>query len=142
MTRPPDAMMVRTLVIVNLVGGTIALAAASVTDTWAPLTLPTRDAYILGLFVVNGVHGVMHLAVGLLGLLVWWGKLAASRYFIGHTSWFVLLSLWGITTAPGWSPTHTLLGVAINLPDHIAHLGLATISLSPLLNRRPWSGRV
>jgi hypothetical protein len=135
-------MMVRTLVIVNLVGGTIALAAASVTETWAPLTLPTRDAYILGLFVVNGVHGAMHLVVGLLGLLVWWGKLAASRYLIGHTTWFVLLGLWGLTAAPGSAPTHTLMGFALNLPDHIAHLGLATISLSPLLlKRRPLSGR-
>jgi hypothetical protein len=44
----------RTILIANLVGGTIMLAAASVTETWAPLTLPTRDAYILGMFVVNG----------------------------------------------------------------------------------------
>jgi hypothetical protein len=30
------------------------------------------------------LHGVMHLAVGL-RLLVWSGKMAVSRYFIGHT---------------------------------------------------------
>ncbi len=46
--------IMRTILIANLVGGTIMLAAASVTETWAPLTLPTRDAYILGMFVVNG----------------------------------------------------------------------------------------
>jgi hypothetical protein len=133
MIPPSNAIIIRTLVMANLVGGTIALAAASVTETWAPVTLPTRDAYILGMFVVNGLHGVMHLAVGLLGLLVWSGKMAMSRYFIGHTTWFVLMGLWGITTAPGSAPTHTLMGFAINLPDHIAHLGLALLSLFPLV---------
>lgn len=125
--------MVLVLMVVNLVGGAIALAAASVTDMPVRLTLPTHTTYIFGLFAVNGVHGVMHLTIGLLGFLVWAGMVRASRYFIGHTTWFALLSIWGFMAAPEWAPLHKPMGLAINFPDHVAHFVLAFISLLPLL---------
>lgn len=59
--------MATALVVINLVGRTIALAAASVTPTPADLTLPIHATYILGLFLVNGVHGVTHLLIRFLG---------------------------------------------------------------------------
>src|SRR5688572_30188698 len=78
----PDRM-VTILVVINVVGGASTFAAASVTPTPAALTPPIHATYILGLFLVNGVHGVMHLLIGSLGF-VSIGKLRPEAYLTGH----------------------------------------------------------
>jgi hypothetical protein len=121
------------LVIVNLVGGASALASASVTPRPAGLTLPIHPTYILGLFLVNGLHGVMHLLIGSLGLLVTAGPLRPEAYLTGHTIWFAGLGVLGLVAVPELAPPHTMLGLAINVPDHVAHLVLASMSVVPYL---------
>ena len=125
--------MATTLIVINVVGGTIALAAASVTSTPVGPTFPNHATYILGLFLVNGIHGVMHLLIGTLGLFVLARKIRAEYYLTGHTIWFGSLGVVGLVTTPELAPPHAILGPAINFPDHAAHLVLAAMSLMPFL---------
>ena len=125
--------MALALVVVNLVGGASALASASVTPRPVGLSLPTQPTYILGLFLVNGLHGVMHLLIGSLGLFVTAGPIRPGAYLTGHTIWFAGLGVIGLVAVPELAPPHTMLGLAINWPDHVAHLVLASMSGVPLL---------
>jgi hypothetical protein len=121
------------LAVINAAGGAIAIAAASVTPTPVGLTLPVQSTNIFGLFLVNGVHGIMHLLIGSLGLLVHAGKIRPEAYLTAHTIWFAGLAVLGLVVVPEMAPSHAMLGLAINFPDHVAHLMLASTSLVPLL---------
>ena len=121
------------LAVINAAGGAIAIAAASVTPTPVGLTLPVQSTNIFGLFLVNGMHGIMHLLVGSLGLLVPAGKIRAEAYLTAHTIWFAGLAVLGLVVVPEMAPAHAMVGLAINFPDHVAHLMLASTSLVPVL---------
>ena len=121
------------LIIINVAGGAIALAAAHGFSPSGDSNLSTHATYILGLFLVNGIHGLMHLIIGLLGLFASAWKIRPDYYLIGHSIWFLSLGLLGLAAAPELTPPRTILGLAINLPDHVAHLVLAAISLVPFV---------
>ena len=96
--------MMRVLILVNLARGLIALIASSATAMPSPVTFPTRTTYILGTFQVNALHGLMHLAMGAFGLLVF--RHLESSYLIGHTVWFLLIGSCGLYALPGLAPHH------------------------------------
>ena len=123
--------MVRVLIFINLAGGLIALIASSVTDTPSVVTFLSRTTYILGTFQVNPMHGLMHLVVGAFGL--WALSRLESSYLRAHAVCFLLIGIWGLHAFPGLAPQHTAAGLAISLPDHLAHFGLALLSAAPLL---------
>jgi len=117
--------MATTLIVINVVGGTIALAAASVTSTPVGPTFPNHATYILGLFLVNGIHGVMHLLIGTLGLFVLARKIRAEYYLTGHTIWFGSLGVVGLVTAPrvGASACHSWTGYQLPRPCRPSRTG-------------------
>lgn len=121
------------LIIINVVGGVLALAAARGSSPTGGSDGSIYTTYILGLFLVNGIHGLMHLIIGLLGLFARALKIRPDYYLMGHSIWFLSLGLLGLVAAPELTPPRAILGLAINLPDHVAHLVLAATSLVPFL---------
>jgi hypothetical protein len=119
----------------NLAGGLLAFAAATVTP--AP-GMPTfaGPTYLLGLFAVNSLHGVMHVVVGSLGLASAGVQSTARVYLVAHTLWFIFLAALGFTAFPEMQPDHPAGGIWINAPDHWGHVFLVLASLLALLLHR------
>jgi hypothetical protein len=115
----------------NLAGGALALAASTVTSAPGNPVYP-GPTYLLGLFAVNWLHGVMHLVIGVLGVALGRFSYLASSYLLGHTLWFFSLAMLGFIAFPGLQPSHTAGGIWINEPDHWGHVLLALASLLAL----------
>ena len=93
----------------NLAGGALALAAATVTMMPGMPTF-AGPTYLLGLFAVNWLHGIMHLVVGLVGLVLAGGHSTARAYLLGHTLWFAFLATVGFVAFPEMQPNHAAAG--------------------------------
>lgn len=119
----------------NLAGGTLALAASTVTPVPGTPTF-AGPTFLLGLFAVNWLHGVMHLVVGSLGLASARFHSTARLYLVGHTLWFTFLATLGFIAFPDLQPEHTVGGMWINAPDHWGHLFLVLVSLTALIMHR------
>ncbi len=119
----------------NMAGGVLALAAATVTAVPGMPTL-AGPTYLLGLFAVNWLHGVMHLVVGSLGLFFARFQSTAHFYLVGHTLWFTFLAAVGFIAFPEMQPDHPAAGIWINGPDHWGHVFLILASLVALLLQR------
>jgi hypothetical protein len=72
-----------------------------------PLTLDAGYGYLLGLFPVNVLHSLFHLAVGIAGLLACRRAAVARRFVRGFA-----IALAGLTIAGALPASHTLLGLA------------------------------
>jgi hypothetical protein len=119
----------------NIAGGVLAFAASTVTV--AP-GMPTfaGPTFLLGLFAVNWLHGVMHVVVGSLGLASASVQSTARWYLIAHTLWFIFLAALGFIAFPEMQPDHPAGGIWINAPDHWGHVFLVLASLLALLLQR------
>jgi hypothetical protein len=77
--------------------------------------------YLLGLFMVGGVHNVIHLASGIAALL---GGLTSAKF--SKLYFQIFGPVYGIVTIIGFIQGHTVLGLFhVNLADNFLHLGLA-----------------
>lgn len=77
----------------------------------APATSVTlAHGHFLGLFPVNALHNVVHLAVGLTGLAAWAGALSAVAFARGLAVFYALLAVMGaipgLNTVFGLIPIH------------------------------------
>lgn len=86
----------------------------------------TPDGNLLGLFHVNTLHNIIHLASGLVALLVGFGSEKASRtYFQVFGVVYALVALLGL--AYGENPILGL--VSSNLADTLLHIVIAAAAL-------------
>lgn len=77
----------------------------------APATsVALAHGYFLGLFPVNALHNVVHLAVGLAGLAAWAGALSAVGFARGLALFYAVLAVMGaipgLNTLFGLVPIH------------------------------------
>ncbi len=81
---------------------------------------------ILGIFSVNNVHNVVHLAAGAVALVcAVWGGIAASRWF--HRIFGSVYALLAILGFAGVAVVSTLLDM--NMADHWLHAGFGVVQL-------------
>src|SRR5687768_13792765 len=79
---------------------------------------------LLGIFVVDGTHNIIHLASGLLALAASRQTAWAHKYFQGFGLVYALVAIVGFIQG------HTVLGLFhTNLADHLLHLALAVTML-------------
>ena len=81
----------------------------------------TPDDKLLGLFQVDTLHNIIHLASGLLGLaLASMGGAYAKKYLVGFGAVYALVAVVGIAQGD------TVLGlIGVNLADNLLHVVLA-----------------
>jgi len=89
--------------------------------------------YLLGLFMVGGVHNVVHLLSGIVAL--WAGmtsEKAARLYFL------IFGSIYALVTIIGFIQGDTVLGLFhVNQADNFLHLALAVVTLGIGLGAKP-----
>ena len=86
-----------------------------------------RDA-LLGIFDVNGVHNVVHILSGLLGLAAWRAGAAASRQFaLGFGVVYLLVAIWGFAVGDGGE----ILGlIPVNTEDNLLHVAISVLGIA------------
>ncbi len=90
------------------------------------LTVPT-SGNLLGIFTVDTMHNLVHVVVGILGIAVAFLNYTYTRlYFQVFGIVFLLLTILGFVTAPNGG---MVLGMAMNMPDHVLHLITAVLLL-------------
>ena len=92
------------------------------------------NGMLLGVFMVSGVHNVVHLASGL--VLAWagfaGGAEAARKTVFGFGAIYALVTVLGIVM------NGNILGVlTVNTADNVLHAVIAVVSLAVALGRRP-----
>jgi hypothetical protein len=87
---------------------------------WGPLS-----GYLLGLFAVNWLHSLAHLAIGVAGLATFRNPAAASTYALVIGIAYALLFLLGLFGGQ-WGALGVL--VPLNTLDNILHLLTALIA--------------
>jgi hypothetical protein len=96
-----------------LVAGLLGLVPATLNPPPVdapPTTFAVLYGYLFGLFPVNILHTLVHLAIGIWGLSAWRGRASSIRYARGLTVLFGVLAVLGLL-----SMTNTLFGV---MPIH------------------------
>lgn len=93
---------------------------------------------VLGILDVNGIHNVIHIASGLLGLLAWRaGALASRQYALGFGLVYLVVAIWGFAVGDGGE----ILGlVPVNTEDNILHVLISLLGLGAYAasgDRRP-----
>jgi hypothetical protein len=119
----------------NLAGGALALAGATVTLV-PGMPRFAGPTYLLGLFAVNWLHGMMHVVMGSLGLAFARLQATARAYLLVHALWFTFLATVGFSAFPEMQPKHPAAGIWINAPDHWGHVFLVLSSLLALVLHR------
>ena len=86
------------------------------------------DRGTLILFDVNGVHNLVHLASGLVGLMAWKAGAAASRtYALVFGLVYLLVTIWGFALGDDGE----ILGILpVNMEDNVLHLLIAVAGLA------------
>lgn len=75
-------------------------------------------------FEVNGWHNLVHIASGLLGLLMWSRPETARLYALGFGSVYLVVTIWGFI-----SGDHVLWLIPVNTADNFLHLAIAAAGL-------------
>lgn len=92
----------------------------------APISDETGQAFLFGIFAVDGLHNTVHLLSGALALAAGFMSEAASRLFFRvFGAIYALVAMWGLAV-PNYQP---VLGMAHNLPDAILHLLISAAAL-------------
>lgn len=80
----------------------------------------TTNGHLLGIFRVDGLHNLIHLASGLAALLAAWGMWSSRLYFQ------IFGAVYAVVAVVGFVQGDTVLGlIATNTMDHLLHLVLA-----------------
>ena len=112
-----------------LVGG--ALTVAGVIGFFYEASFETANKIqadeVFGLLAVNGLHNVVHLATGLLGLAA--AGYAARNYALGLGLVYVLIAIWGfLEVENGFGVLIDL--IPVNTEDNFLHLILGVTGLA------------
>ena len=84
----------------------------------------TTDGMLLGIFMVGGLHNLIHLVTGLAALAAAWGMYSTGLFFK------VFGVVYAIVAVVGFIQGDTVLGlITTNMADHVLHLVLAAIFL-------------
>ena len=117
-TTSPAVMYARVFGIVLTLVGILGLLVTTEQDAVGSL---------LG-FDVNLTHNLVHLASGVLGLIVGFSALAYARiYAIVLGVVYTVLGVWGLAAGDNFDPFD--LFVRINMADHILHLVIGILGL-------------
>lgn len=82
----------------------------------------TTDGLLLGIFKIDSMHNMVHLASGVVALLASTNFNFARLYFQVFGVVYGLVGVWGLITG-------NVMGMEMNMADHLLHLGIAAISL-------------
>ncbi|MGI9020636.1 MAG: DUF4383 domain-containing protein [Solirubrobacterales bacterium] len=113
----------------TLVGGVLVIAG--ITGFFYEASFATGNDIVadeaFGILAVNGWHNVVHLALGLLGLMA--AGYAARTYALGVGLLYLVLAIWGfMETENGFGVLVDL--VPINTEDNVLHLILGLTGLA------------
>jgi hypothetical protein len=78
---------------------------------------------LLGLFEVNNMHNIVHIASGIVALLCSVKTQTAKWYFI------IFGVVYGLVAVMGFANSGDLIMMHVNMADNILHAGIAVISL-------------
>ncbi|GGK15640.1 hypothetical protein GCM10010124_05470 [Pilimelia terevasa] len=84
------------------------------------LTGPDSAAMLFGLFPVSVLHNVLHLLVGLVGLMAGRERYAPRYFLLGAGGLAVLAGVWGLVVPDGAAANV----LPSNVPADLLHLGL------------------
>jgi hypothetical protein len=85
----------------------------------------------LVLFEVNGIHNIVHVASGALGLAMWRSPASARVFALGFGAVYLLV------TVLGFAMGDNVLGIIpINAADNVLHLAIAALGLAVGLTSR------
>lgn len=80
---------------------------------------------LLGIFAVDPIHNVIHLASGIVGLAIGFGAARYSKWYAG-----VFGAVYALVTVVGFVQGSTVLGlITVNAADNFLHLAIAAASL-------------
>ena len=83
------------------------------------------------LFEVNGLHNLVHIASGLLGLALWRSVSGARSYALGFGAVYLIVTLWGFIDG------NDVLGlIPVNAADNVLHLLIALLGIGAGLASR------
>lgn len=84
----------------------------------------TSDGMLLGIFMVDGLHNIIHLVTGLAALAAAWGMFSSRLFFQ------VFGVVYAIVAVLGFAMGGNILGLIMtNMADHVLHLVLAVAFL-------------
>ena len=83
-----------------------------------------REGANLILFEVNGIHNIVHLASGALGLALWRNPASARLFALGFGAVYLLVTVLGFAMG-----TNVLGIIPINAADNVLHLTIAAVGL-------------
>ncbi len=85
----------------------------------------TSDGLLLGLFMVDGLHNVIHLLSGLVAIGAAWGSGSYARLYFK-----VFGVVYGLVAVIGFFQGDTVLGLfMVNMADNVLHLVIAAAAL-------------
>lgn len=85
----------------------------------------TTGGLLLGIFMVDGMHNIIHILSGLIAVgVAWMGMQYARLYFQ------VFGVVYGLVTVVGFLQGDTVLGlITVNMADNLLHLVIAAVAL-------------
>lgn len=84
----------------------------------------TTDGMLLGIFMVDSLHNIIHLATGLAALAAAWGMYSHRLFYQ------VFGVVYAVVAVVGFVQGDTVLGLIMtNMADHVLHLVLAAVFL-------------
>ncbi|MCC7436762.1 DUF4383 domain-containing protein [Candidatus Nomurabacteria bacterium] len=84
----------------------------------------TSDGYLLGIFEVNALHNIIHLATGIIALMVA-GSHSKSKAFFK-----IFGVVYGLVTVVGFLHGHSVFGlIGVNVADNLLHLVITVVAL-------------
>ena len=86
--------------------------------------ITSADGMLLGLFMTDGIHNIIHVITGLAALAAAWGMFSTRLYFQ------VFGVVYGLVTIIGFLQGVTVLGlITVNMADNVLHLLIAAVAL-------------
>ena len=107
-------------------GATLLLAGIAgflVDSSFGPLGADVEGSNLI-LFEVNGIHNIVHLASGALGLALWRNPASARLFALGFGAVYLLVTVLGFAMG-----TNVLGIIPINAADNVLHLVIAVVGI-------------
>ena len=107
-------------------GATLLLAGLAgflVDSSFGPLGSDVEGSNLI-LFEVNGIHNIVHLASGALGLALWRNPASARLFALGFGAVYLLVTVLGFAMG-----TNVLGIIPINAADNVLHLVIAVVGI-------------
>ncbi len=107
-------------------GATLLVAGIAgflVDSSFGPLGSDVEGSNLI-LFEVNGIHNIVHLASGALGLALWRNPASARLFALGFGAVYLLVTVLGFAMG-----TNVLGIIPINAADNVLHLTIAAVGL-------------